>query len=116
MTAAHVTKSIAHHAQRAVFLAILLCLAVVLATPVQAAGDDDGWSGTRKDNDVAAAEKKIAAEDFAGASPLLEKATRTNPRMPSISWPSPSATSTTMRAQPGTIRRRSPSTRTTRAL
>ena len=80
MTAAHVTKSIAHHAQRAVFLAILLCLAIALAAPVQAAGDDDGWSGTRKDNDVAAAEKKIAAEDFAGAIPLLEKATRTNPR------------------------------------
>lgn len=80
MTAASLTKPMERRAIRAAFLATLICLAAALAAPAQAAGDDDGWSGARKDNDVAAAEKKIAAEDFAGAIPLLEKATRTNPR------------------------------------
>ncbi len=63
---------------RTAAFAALACLA--LATTAHAMGDDDGWSGTRKDNDVAAAEKKSAVEDFAAAIPLLEKAIRTNPR------------------------------------
>ncbi len=80
MTAACPTKSAAQAAKAATAAALLFCLALALAAPAQAAGDDDGWNGTRKDNDVAAAEKKIAAEDFAAAIPLLEKAIRTNPR------------------------------------
>lgn len=80
MTADSLSKPIERGALRATLLATLMCLATALAAPAQAAGDDDGWSGTRKDNDVAAAEQKITEEDFAGAIPLLEKATRTNPR------------------------------------
>ena len=80
MIAARFAESVERHTLHAAALAALLCIAAILSAPAHAMGDDDGWSGTRKDDDVAAAEKKIAAEDFAAAIPLLEKAIKTNPR------------------------------------